>query len=121
MEADGVYDQFVTMGAKKYAYMEAGKIGITVAGVNKKLGAIELTEAGGLKKFKEGFIFRKAGGAESKYNDKPVIKQIMREGRPVAITSNVYICNSEYTLGVTGDYRRILENAKIWRDMLEIS
>lgn len=120
MESDGEYNQFITMGAKKYAFVENGEIGITVAGVNKSKGAIELQEAGGLKAFKEGMIFRKAGGTESKYNDHPEITQIIREGQPLKISSNVYICESEYTLGVTGEYRQILEKANIWRDMLEI-
>ena len=121
MESDGEYQQFATLGAKKYAYIEDGKLGITIAGVNKKKGAEELKAAGGLKRFKEGFVFRKGGGTESKYNDFPEIPEIVREGRHLQITSNVYICESEYTLGITGDYRRILENAKIWRDMLNIS
>lgn len=120
MEPDGEYAQFSTLGAKKYVYDENGKIGITIAGVNKKKGAEELTAAGGLKAFKEGFIFRKAGGTESKYNDDPEIKIIIREGKPIRITSNVYISDSEYTLGITGEYRMILEHANIWRDMLEL-
>ena len=120
MEPDGVYDQFATLGAKKYAYVEGGKLGITIAGVNKKKGAEELAEAGGLPRFKEGFVFRKGGGTESKYNDEPEITEIIREGQKVEITANVYISDSEYTLGVTGEYRMILERANIWRDMLEI-
>lgn len=120
MEPDGEYDEFITLGAKKYAFSEHGKIGITVAGVNKKKGAEELTAAGGLKRFKEGFVFRKAGGTESKYNDHPEIKYITREGHDLKITANVYISDSEYTLGITGEYRRIIERANIWRDMLDM-
>lgn len=120
MEPDGQYDQFATLGAKKYAYVEGGKLGITIAGVNKKKGAEELAEAGGLPKFKEGFVFRKGGGTESKYNDEPEVSEIIRDGQKVEITANVYISDSEYTLGVTGEYRMILERANIWRDMLEI-
>ena len=120
MEPDGVYDEFATLGAKKYCYREGGKLGITIAGVNKSKGAVELEAAGGLAAFKEGFVFRKAGGTESKYNDHPTIKTITREGREIPITSNVYICESEYTLGITGEYRRIIERASIWRDMLEL-
>lgn len=120
MEEDGKYDEFITLGAKKYAFVENGKLGITIAGVNKKKGAEELAAAGGLKAFKEGFVFRKAGGTESKYNDNPEVKEIIREGKPIRITSNVYISESEYTLGITGEYRRIIERANIWRDMLEI-
>lgn len=119
MEPDGEYAEFSTMGAKKYAYVEDNNLHITIAGVNKSKGALELQKAGGLKAFKEGFVFHEAGGTESKYNDDPEVKEIVREGRPIRITSNVYICDSEYTLGITGEYRRIIERANIWRDMLE--
>lgn len=115
LEHDAEYDRFITLGAKKYAFEENGKIGITVAGVSKKIGAAELEEAGGLEAFKEGLIFRKAGGTESKYNDDPEIKHIIREGRKIEISSNLYISDSMYTLGITGEYKRILDYAEIWK------
>ena len=116
MEPDAEYKRFITLGAKKYAYeYKDGKIGITVAGVGKKKGAKELEKAGGLKKFKEGFTFYAAGGTESKYNDHPEIDHIIREGREIKITSNVYISDSTYTLGITEEYRRILERAEYWK------
>lgn len=121
-ELDGVYSKFVTMGAKKYAYeFPDGSIGITVAGVNKKRGAVELAAAGGLEKFKDGFIFKDGGGTESVYNDMQPgeCQRIVREGRIITVTSNVYIRESEYTLGVTGEYHRILDDAKIWRNLFK--
>ena len=118
MEHDADYLEFATMGAKKYAYRYPdGKLGITIAGVNKSKGAEELEAAGGLSAFKEGFVFKKAGGTESIYNDNPVIDHITREGREIAITSNLYIKDSEYTLGITGEYYRILQNANVWREI----
>ena len=82
MEHDADYIEFATMGAKKYAYRYPdGKLGITIAGVNKTKGAAELEKAGGLKAFKEGFVFKEAGGTESIYNDAPEIKSLIREGR----------------------------------------
>ena len=36
-EFDGHYDKFITQGAKRYAYMTDGHMGITVAGVSKKI------------------------------------------------------------------------------------
>ena len=122
-ELDGVYRNFVTLGAKKYAYEYSdGSIGITVAGVNKSKGAIELKNAGGLKQFKEGFVFRDAGGTESIYNDIEFqpdpnkLQKLIREGNEILITSNVVIADSEYTLGIIGEYRRLLERCEIWRD-----
>ena len=118
MEHDADYIEFATMGAKKYAYRYPdGRLGITIAGVNKTKGAAELEKAGGLKAFKEGFVFKEAGGTESIYNDDPEIKSLVREGREVPITANLFIKESEYTLGITAEYARILENANIWREI----
>lgn len=118
MEHDADYIEFATMGAKKYAYRYPdGTLGITIAGVNKTKGAAELEKAGGLKAFKEGFVFKEAGGTESIYNDDPEIKSITREGREIPITANLFIKESEYTLGITAEYARILENANIWREI----
>ena len=118
MEHDADYIEFATMGAKKYAYRYPdGKLGITIAGVNKRKGAEELEAAGGLEAFKEGFVFRKAGGTESIYNDEPETDKLIREGKEIPITSNLYIKDSEYTLGITGEYSRILQHANIWREI----
>ena len=119
-EYEGTYKKFVTMGAKKYAYIDQeDNLHITVAGVGKKKGAVELSERGGINAFKEGFTFYDAGGTESIYNDDPEIKTINREGKEINITSNVLIRPSTYTLGVTGEYRKILNNPKIWLDLFQ--
>ena len=135
-EADGEYSRFCTLGAKKYAYELTGssKTHITVAGVRKTTkgakmgGGDELDEAAqklgctGLDLFKpgyvvkrdgqtyyhEGFVFRKAGGAELLYND---LTEILRYETPdgvVKIASNVVIQDSTYTLSVTGEYARLI-------------
>lgn len=119
-EYEGTYKQFVTMGAKKYAYIdENDKLHITVAGAGKKKGAAEMAARGGIKAFKEGFTFYDAGGTESVYNDKPEITEIKREGHIQKITSNCLIKQSTYTLGVTGEYRKILNNPQIWLDLFQ--
>lgn len=99
------YEKFVTLGAKKYAYVENGKLHTTIAGVNKKFGADEL---GKIENFKEGFIFRKAGGTESIYND-AVNFPYFTDGHWLTITDNVVIKDSTYELGITEEYRRILQ------------
>lgn len=105
-ENDASYLAFKTLGAKKYAYEDMeGKLHITISGVNKQLGAEEL---GSIENFKEGFIFRKAGGTESIYNDDPEIKEIRIQGHKLQITSNIAIMDSTYTLGLAMDYRRLL-------------
>lgn len=105
------YYQFKTLGAKKYAYTEYkdGPTHCTIAGVNKKLGGPELDKHGGISAFSEGFVFREAGGTQAVYNDSPGIRNLEREGHHMTVTSNVAIVSSEYTLGITGEYERILK------------
>lgn len=98
------YKAFSTMGAKKYVYEDAKGLHITIAGVNKSKGAAEL---GNIENFKEGFIFKLAGGTESIYNDN-VYMEIERDGHKLVITDNVVIRDSTYTLGLSGDYERLL-------------
>lgn len=112
-ESEGVYQEFKTMGAKKYVYRYPdGPLKCTIAGVNKKLGGPELEKHGGIKAFQDGFTFYDAGGTESVYNDLKEPMHIIREGRELSITSNVCILPSTYTLGITAEYGRILEDAK---------
>lgn len=106
-EKDAEYDRFITMGAKKYAYEIKSKINLTVAGVNKKKGGKELEKYGGLDAFKSGFVFREAGGTESIYNDY-ISTVISIDGHDLPITSNVYIKDSTYTLGMTAEYFNII-------------
>lgn len=111
-DPDGEYSRFITWGAKKYAYEDGSGLHITVAGVNKKKGAAELAMAGGLEAFKPGFVFRSGGGSELVYNDNPDIDHITVDGRRIGITRNVVILDSEYTLGITGEYMDILQHGK---------
>ena len=101
------YEQFKTLGAKKYAYVDHGKLHITIAGVAKKKGAEELKRAGGLKALKDGFVFREAGGLEAYYNDCPQIKEYHIDGHSIRITSNLYLKPGEYTVGTLGVIKRI--------------
>ena len=96
---------FVTMGAKKYAYTDADGLHLTVSGVAKKEGAAEL---GCLENFKEGFIFRKAGGQESIYNDVPPVRNVRIQQHDLEITSNIYLYDSTYTLSIGTEYRRLI-------------
>ena len=119
-ENEGTYKRFCTMGAKKYAYEDGnGELHITVAGVSKYKGAQELAQRGGLDAFKEGFIWYDAGGLESIYNDDPEIKEVNIDGHKLQISSNVFLRPSTYTLGITGEYARILENPVIWLALMQ--
>jgi hypothetical protein len=108
------YRYFKTLGAKKYAYVEREGEGVhcTIAGVNKQKGGKELDKHGGLSSFAEGFIFREAGGTQALYNDIPQIDKVVIEGHVLPVTANVAILPSEYTLGITGEYERIIKYSK---------
>jgi hypothetical protein len=130
------YEEFVTLGAKKYAYRENGKLHITVAGVSKTKGAEELESlsmyekyykfidndlvefGSGINAFRPGFIFYSGGGTESIYNDHPeedgITEYVTPEGEKIPITSNVVIRDSTYELGLTAEYRRLIEFPEIW-------
>lgn len=134
-EPDGEYYEFVTLGAKKYAYRKKkdGHIDATVSGVGKnqilKDGTIKKIGGGlelegyvkengkiyrkhkdwGLENFKPGFIFKESGGNELKYNDAPVMKEVIIDNHRVVIGPNVVIKESTYTLGVSDEYARVLK------------
>ena len=112
------YYQFKTLGAKKYAFVKkpGSKTEVTIAGVNKKKGGQELDRYGGLAAFREGFIFRDAGGTQSVYNDAPEVQEMQIDGHLLQITSNVAILPSTYRLGITGEYERII---KFWKSYLD--
>ena len=115
LELDKEMRSFKTMGAKKYAYIGLdGDLHITIAGVGKSSGAAELEEyAGdnglpdGLDAMTEHFVFRKAGGNESIYNDAGTV--IMLDGIEVYAPSNVAIVPSSYTVSMTYEYKDLLE------------
>ena len=106
--------EFKTMGSKKYAYRDIqGKLHITIAGVNKKIGAIELERSGGIKAMQEGFIFKYAGGLEARYSDYPDIHEFITEDNiPIRITRNVSLVENTKTLGLTNEYRDLLSTCK---------
>ena len=60
-----------------------------------------------------------AGGTESMYNDIRDPVRINIDGHELEITSNVYIKLSTYTLGVTGEYKRILNHPAIWLTLMK--
>lgn len=108
-------NRFATMGAKKYVLEDTqGHLHITIAGVVKYIKdangtrvPISALELGKLENFKEGFIFTKAGGNESIYNDN-INEDVIIDGQKITITDNLVIRPSSYTLGITEEYRRVL-------------
>lgn len=109
LEQEEGYDEFKTLGAKKYVYNQGGKIGVTIAGVNKKKGGPELEKYGGVDAFRDGFKFIEAGGTDLIYNDDDDFIY-HAPGGDIHITRNVVIVDSTYEVGISAEYERILES-----------
>ena len=123
-EQEQTYSRFKTLGAKKYVYEYAdGEVHCTIAGVNKKLGGKELmnvsreTGKDPLHLFRDGFIFKMAGGNEVIYNDFPNDEEIELyvNGKKEIITRNESIIDSEYTVGITDEYAALLAECELER------
>ena len=114
--------EFVTLGAKKYAYRtkKDGKLHVTVAGVSKKddIGAQELEKNGGISAFKIGFKFVESGGSEVTYNDQGYGEYVI-DGHSVNIIKNIVIEPSFYTLGATPEYQDLINACGIEREMYD--
>ena len=129
---------FVTWGAKKYATIKKGKLEVTVSGVSKKYGALELlSSAAGremtekelkemdpaardqlnrdaLTLFKPGYVWHKAGGTEAIYND-TTLKDAVIDGNHWFVGPNIYLKPSTYKLGITDDYDLILQDPGVFQ------
>lgn len=102
------YNQFKTLGAKKYAFTKQGKLGITVAGLSKKEGAKELAKKGGIKKFENGAVFNNSGRSSVYFNNEE-IHTIIVEGVEIETASNIAIVETTYTLGITDTMLDIID------------
>lgn len=102
------YDEFITLGAKKYAFLQNGKLGITVSGLSKKKGAEELEKKGGLKRFQRNEVFYNSGRTIAQYNSEK-IHDITVDGCTFSTASNLAIVDTTYTLGITDTMLDIIE------------
>lgn len=131
-EQEEGYTEFKTLGAKKYAGRYAdGHLVITIAGVGKEEGSAFLDSdepkyidplcngeghyenVKGLDAMKEGLTFTgPAGGVELLYNDDVQFDAVV-DGHVITVTDNAVIRPSRYTLGLTSDYKKIIQMSKI--------
>ena len=102
------YDEFITLGAKKYAFLQNGKLGITVSGLSKKKGAEELEKKGGLRRFQRNEVFYNSGRTIAQYNSADV-HDITVNGCTFSTASNLAIVDTTYTLGITDTMLDIIE------------
>ena len=132
-EPDGHYKQFITQGAKRYAYIkDNGRMGVTVAGVATSIDEeTEWTDQDGekynptfaveelktLKRFKPGMKWSKAGGTQAVYNDADNIMYADPEtGKEVHITKNVAIIPTTYVMTYSRDYALLLRDIQLYKD-----
>ena len=102
------YDEFITLGAKKYAFLQNGKLGITVSGLSKKKGAEELEKKGGLRRFQRNEVFYNSGRTIAQYNSAE-IHDITVNGCTFSTASNLAIVDTTYTLGITDTMLDIIQ------------
>ena len=102
------YDEFITLGAKKYAFLQNGKLGITVSGLSKKKGAEELEKKGGLRRFQRNEVFYNSGRTIAQYNSEKV-HDITVDGCTFSTASNLAIVDTTYTLGISDTMLDIIE------------
>lgn len=106
-EYEGVYEEFKTVGAKKYCYKKDGKYTVTVSGMNKEKGSEKIKS---MDDFELGTVYEDVGRHTSWYNDNtPFFTRI--KGNDILITPNVGILETTYTLGVTDEYMELLLKA----------
>lgn len=122
-ESDGHYKQFITQGAKRYAFIkDNGKMGVTVAGVstaiNEKTGiSFAVEELKTLDRFKPGMIWRAAGGTTAVYNDHDDFDyQDPETGRTVHIGANVAIIPTTYEMTYSKDYKLLLDSIQLYTE-----
>ena len=122
-EPDGHYKQFITQGAKRYAYIkDDGSMGVTVAGVSTQINeetgkTFAVEELKTLKRFKPGMKWSKAGGTQAVYNDADNIMYADPEtGKEVHITKNVAIIPTTYVMTHSRDYALLLRDIQLYKD-----
>ena len=114
-DLDAHYQQFKTLGAKKYCYLENDKLHITIAGVPKTAGAQLM---GSIDNFRCGYKFqvsdnddlalRQSWKKQLTYND-DCEYHFNIDGHDLEIKSNIAILRTTYELDITDEYRELLE------------
>ena len=117
---EGSYDDFLTLGAKKYVVSKENEIELTCAGVSKSKGSAALST---VEDFKKGFVFEyeSSGRLLSCYNDnqESVIEFTDYLGQTDAIIGNrfgIVLQPTTYQVGVTDEYEQFVKNSQALAD-----
>lgn len=112
-EHDGTAKRFITMGAKKYAYIDKKDLlHVTVSGVSTAKAPGEMVgagakELGSIERFRVGFKFKAAGGSEIWYgHDEP--HYITVKGCRMLTASYAAVLDGTYTLSLTPEYSDLI-------------
>lgn len=112
-EDDGFYDEFKSLGAKRYIVRQNERYKTTIAGVDKKRGAAYFNKYG-IDAFENGTCIEDAGHIVAFYND-DAAHWIEVDGCRIRTGSNVALIDDKYTMGVTNEYwdiiQKVLANA----------
>ena len=112
-EVDGHYDNFKTLGAKRYAVEKGGEFKITVAGLSKR-AASYIKEIGGMKAFADGLTVpaEKSGRLTHTYSEETarnLITDYMGNTCPMEQHGFIHLEPSPYVLTVSDDYTRFVQ------------
>lgn len=110
-EQDAIYEEFITQGAKKYAYKKDNEINITVSGVPKK-GANAINS---LSEFKDNFVFKHKDTDKNllQYNDNQIPVELTDyQGNKLIVNdkSGCCILPDSYTLGKALEYADLISD-----------
>lgn len=103
---EGTYEEFKTLGAKKYIYKQDGVYHSTIAGVSKKAG-MEFFNKHGIDSFEAGTVIENSGHLVAYYNDDEE-HVIEINGCKIKTAASVALVDDTYTIGITGDYMDLL-------------
>lgn len=133
-------DYFKTYGAKKYCRICNHVFTITVAGMNKKKGALAVARKNGghpvwdekcggvvnyegnpCERFSLGETYEDVGRTISYYNDDSTVRNIIVDGVEITTAANIGTVETTYTLGITNDFLSLVENAIKYRELREVN
>lgn len=114
-EVDGHYDNFKTLGAKRYAVEKGDQFKITVAGLSKK-AASYIKEIGGMEAFVDGLSVpaEKSGRLTHTYSEETahnLITDYLGNTCEMEQHGYIHLEPSPYVLTVSDDYTRFVQSA----------
>ena len=106
---EGIYTDFVSIGAKKYLYSydHGQTIHATISGVNKQVGQ-EFFTTHGFDCFKDGQVIADSGKLTAYYNDNPP-HYIHVNNTKILTASSVSLIDAPYTINVKGEYQQFID------------